>query len=293
MPILAGSNSRIVIQGITGYNGRNIAGRMVHGRTPLVGGITPSRGGATVHGVPVVGSCYEAVQVLGANTTFVSVPAPMAREACEEAIEAGIRLLVVYTEGVPIVDAIQIAAFARARGAVLLGPNAAGCVSPGLANVSDINEANLDPGHVGVVSKSGTLACEVIDGLRAVGLGQSTVVCLGGDAVIATSHRDILQRFEADPQTHCVVLVGEVGGRSELAAAEFVASMRTPVVAYIAGRSAPPGKRMGHAGALLASHEEGAAHKMATLQQAGAHIVADITGIGPAVAHVYARAAGA
>ncbi|MGH9346806.1 MAG: succinate--CoA ligase subunit alpha [Vicinamibacterales bacterium] len=293
MAILAGAQSRIVIQGITGYNGRNIAGRMLQGRSPLVGGVTPGRRGAQVLGLPVVDSCYEAVEELGANATFVSVPAPMAREACEEAIEAGLRLLVVYTEGVPIADAIQMAAFARARGAVLLGPNAAGCVSPGLANVSDMNDANLDPGSVGIVSKSGTLACEVVDCLRAVGLGESTVVCLGGDAVTATSHRDILQRFEADPETHCVVLVGEVGGRSELIAAELVALMRTPVVAYIAGRSAPPGRRMGHAGALLGSHEEAAVSKIVAMRQAGAHIVDDITQIGWAVADVYARAAGA
>jgi succinyl-CoA synthetase alpha subunit len=287
--ILADANSRIVIQGITGYNGRNIASRMRQGHTLLVGGVTPGRAGMEIMGLPVVDSCHEAVQKLGANATFVSVPAPMAREACEEAIEAGIRLLVVYTEGVPVADAIQMATFARARGAVLLGPNAAGCVSPGLANVSDMNDANLDPGNVGVVSKSGTLACEVIDGLRAVGLGQSTVVCLGGDAVTATSHRDILQRFEADPGTHCVVLVGEVGGRSELVAAEFVATMRTPVVAYIAGLSAPPGRRMGHAGALLGAHEEAAANKIEALRHAGAHAVTDITQIGLAVADVYAH----
>jgi succinyl-CoA synthetase alpha subunit len=291
MAILAGADSRVVIQGITGYNGRNVASRMLEGRTPLVGGVTPGRGGARVLGLPVVDSCDEAVRELRANAAFVSVPAPAAREACEEAIAAGIRLLVVYTEGVPIADAIAMAAFARARGAVLLGPNAAGCVSPGLANVSDIHDANLDVGSVGVVSKSGTLACEVVDGLREAGLGESTVVCLGGDVITGTSHRDVLERFEADPATDCVALVGEIGGRSELAAAEVVASMKTPVVAYIAGASAPPGRRMGHAGALLASHEEGAAVKAAALRLAGARIVEDITQIGEAVAAARRHAA--
>lgn len=279
MAILVDGGSRIIIQGITGYNGRNIAGRMLESGTPLVGGVTPGRGGDRVHGLPVVVTCHEAVEQLGANASFISVPAPFAEQACAEAVDAGIRVLTVYTEGVPIADAIRMAAHARAWGAVVLGPNAAGCVSPGLANLSDMNDRNLDPGRVGVVSKSGTLACEVVDALRETGMGESTVVCLGGDAVTGTSHRDILERFERDPETDCVVLLGEIGGRGELIAAKFVPQMTKPVVAYIAGRSAPPGKRMGHAGALLLSRNEGAAAKIAALRAAGAVIAPEITDV--------------
>ena len=283
MAILVGTDSRVIIQGITGYNGRNIAGRMLGGGTRLVGGVTPGRGGTSVEGLPVVDSCDEAVGRFGANATFISVPAPLARDACEEAIAAGIQVLVVYTEGIPVADAIRMAAYARARGAVLLGPNAAGCVSPGLANLSDIDDANLAPGHVGVASKSGTLACEVVESLRRAGLGTNTVVCLGGDLVTGTGHDDILQRFEADAETHCVVLLGEIGGRSELRAACVASRMRKPVVVYVAGRSAPPGRRMGHAGALLADTSEAAPAKVAVLRSAGVLIADTLTDIVPHV----------
>jgi succinyl-CoA synthetase alpha subunit len=279
--ILVDDRSRIIIQGITGYNGRNVAGRMLEGGTPLVGGVTPGRGGERVQDLPIFDTCHDAVVAVGANATFISVPGPFALEACQEAIAAGIRMLVVYSEGVPIADAIMMAAYARARGATLLGPNAAGCVSPGLANLSDLNDANLDPGDVGIVSKSGTLAGEAIDELRGAGMGQSTVVCLGGDAVTATGHRDVLERFEADPGTDMVVLLGEIGGRSEMLAAAYVSEMSKPVVAYVAGRSAPRGKRMGHAGALLGNDEdESAEAKIVTLREAGAVIASAILGIG-------------
>jgi succinyl-CoA synthetase alpha subunit len=284
MAILIDRRSRVIIQGITGYNGRNAAGRMVDGGTPLVGGVTPGRGGQTVCGLPVFHSCGEAVGQTGANASFVSVPAPFVVDACQEAIEAGIGVISVYTEGVATADAIRISALAERHGAVVLGPNSAGCVSPGLANVSDLNDANLDPGPVGIVSKSGTLTYEVIDGLRQRGLGESTVVCLGGDAVIGTGHGEILERFEADPETRIVVLMGEIGGRSELAAAAVVAHMKTPVVAYIAGRHAPAGKRMGHAGALLGAADENAVGKLAALGRAGAVIADSILSVAPLVA---------
>ena len=165
MAILLDASSRIVIQGITGYNGRNTAGRMLEAGTPLVGGVTPGRGGQEVRGLPVFDSCAEAVAALGADASFVSVPAPFVRDACIEAVDAGIRLLAVYTEGVTLIDAIRIIAHAKRRGVTLLGPNSAGCVSPGGANLSDLNDAYLDEGRVGIVSKSGTLTYEVIDGL--------------------------------------------------------------------------------------------------------------------------------
>lgn len=281
MAILVDVRSRIVIQGMTGTVGRNLAHRLKQAGTPLVGGVTPGRAGMEVEALPIVDSCYEAVGRLGATTSFISVPAAYVLDACLEAIDAGIETIVVYTEGVPVADAIRMAAFARRRGAVVLGPNSAGCVSPGQANLSDLNDVNLDPGRVGIVSKSGTLTYEVIDGLRRLGLGQSTVVCLGGDPVVGTSHGDILERFEADPGTDAVALIGEIGGRSELAAARIIASMRKPVVAYIAGRAAPPGKRMGHAGALLGAADENAPGKVDALRRAGARIAGSVIEVAP------------
>ncbi len=289
MAILVDAGSRIIIQGITGHNGRNTAGRMLEAGTPLVGGVTPGRGGETVAGLPVFDGCAEAVAALDANASFVSVPARFVLDAAREAVEAGIGLLCVYTEGVAVADAVRLIAHARARGAVVLGPNSAGCVSPGLANLSDLNDAYLDPGRVGIVSKSGTLTYEVIDGLRKEGLGVSTVVCLGGDPVIGTGHRDILARFEADPETDAVALLGEIGGRSEIDAAEIVGDMQTPVVALVVGRSAPPGKRMGHAGALLGGDDESAPAKSAALERAGAIVAEGIIEVAPLVRRVLAE----
>lgn len=280
MAILVDQRTRIVIQGITGHTGRNIAAKMLAEDSPLVGGVAPGRGGQTVGALPVFHTCYEAVRQIGANASFLSVPAARALDAALEAIDAGIRTIVVYAEGVPVLDAMRMRAYARVRGAYLLGPNAAGCISPGQANLSDLNATFLRPGPVGIASKSGTLTYEIIDDLNRFGLGQSSVVCLGGDPVIGMSHRDSLELFENDPQTRAVVLIGEIGGRSELDAAEFVAGMTKPVVAYIAGRHAPPGKRMGHAGALLGAVEENAPAKRRALEQAGAVTVDNLMQVG-------------
>ena len=283
MSVLIDATSRILVQGITGHTGRNLATRLVSEGSPLVGGVSPKRAGATVAGLPVFRSCYRAVAETGANCSFVSVPPPFAKDAALEAIDAGISTLVVYTEGVPQLDAVTMAAYAERHGARLVGPNAAGCVSPGQANLSDLNGALLRRGEVGIVSKSGTLTYEVIDSLNGCGLGQSTVVCLGGDPVVGLWHDEVLEMFEVDPQTRAVVLIGEIGGRSELAAAEVVARMRTPVVAYIAGKHAPPGKRMGHAGAMIGSPQENVPGKRAALAKAGATVVDDVLGIGDIV----------
>ena len=283
MAILVDSDSRVLIQGITGHTGRNHAAKLLAEKSPLVGGVSPRRPGGEVEGLPVFASCHEAVAATAANTSFVSVPAPFACDAALEAIDAGIRTVVIYTEGVPVHDAVRICAYARARGARIIGPNAAGCISPGLANVSDLNAALLTEGRVGIVSKSGTLTYEVIDALNAANLGQSTVVCLGGDPVIGVRHAETLALFAEDPATEAIVLIGEIGGRSELEAAELIPTLGKPVVAYIAGLHAPPGKRMGHAGALLGSPEENAPGKRAALGKAGATIVDDVLDIGEAV----------
>jgi succinyl-CoA synthetase alpha subunit len=292
MAILVDRDSRIVIQGITGHTGRNLATRLNDEGTPLVGGVSPKRAGEQVAGAPVYASCYDAVAATGANCSFVSVPAPFAMQAALEAIDAGIATIVVYTEGVPVLDAVRIAAYAQRRNARVIGPNAAGCVSPGAANLSDLNGALLRPGPIGIVSKSGTLTYEVIDTLNAQGLGQSSVVCLGGDPVIGVDHGRVLKLFEDDPATEAIVLIGEIGGRSELDAAEVVAGMRKPVVAYIAGLYAPAGKRMGHAGAMLGSPDENVPGKRAALSRAGARVVDDALAIGEAVRRVMAPAGG-
>jgi succinyl-CoA synthetase alpha subunit len=288
MAILVDAATRILIQGITGHTGTNLANRMLDENSPVVAGVSPSRPGCEVSGIPVFASCHEAVRATGADASFICVPAAFALDAALEAIDAGLATIVVYAEGVPVHDGLTISAFGRARGARILGPNAAGCISPGLANLSDLNAKLLMPGPIGIVSKSGTLTYEVIDALNKRGLGQSTVVCLGGDPVVATSHADVLQMFDADFDTRAVVLIGEIGGRSELDAADIVARMHKPVIAYIAGLHAPPGKRMGHAGALLGSPEENVPGKRAALERAGAHVVSDILAIGDAVWRVLA-----
>ena len=289
MAVLVDDTSRIVVQGATGRTGRNLVERMVAEGGPVVGGISPSRAGGEVAGLPVYGSCYEAVAALDAKTSFVCVPAPFAGDAALEAIDAGIATLVIYTEGLPVHDAVEVCAFARARDARVIGPNAAGCISPGLANLSDLNARLLMPGPVGIVSKSGTLTYEVIDSLIGHGLGQTTVACLGGDPVVGTSHGEVLEMFEEDPATRAVVLIGEIGGRSELDAAHVVKRMSKPVIAYIAGRYAPPGKRMGHAGALLGTSDENVPGKRAALEKAGAIVVSDLLKIGDEVRRALAQ----
>lgn len=283
MGIAIGRDDRVVIAGITGRTGRAAAGRMRADGTPLVGGVVPGRGGQFVEGVPVFDTVLEARERVGATACFISVPAAGALDAGLEAIDGGLRTVVIYTENVAQQDALRLRDYALRRGALLLGPNSAGCVTPGAANLSDLDGRNLRPGRIGIVSKSGTLTYELVDRLVSAGEGLSTVVCLGGDPVVGTDHATVLDLFEQDPETEIVVLLGEIGGRSELRAAARVDRMRTPVVAYIAGHHAPVGKRMGHAGALLASSEEDAPTKSQAFRDAGAVVVTRIVDIADAV----------
>jgi len=285
--VLIDRNSRVLIQGITGGTGRDIAARMIKHGSSLVAGVTPGKGGTVVSGVPVFDSCYEAVARTGVDVSFAVVPPAFAKDACLEAVDAGLKVIVVYTERVPLHDAMTMAAFARARGAMLLGPNSAGCVTPGQVNLSDFNDINLDAGRIGIISKSGTLAAEVVAALRPFGLGESTVVCLGGDAITGMDHAAILRLFEHDDDTDAVVLIGEIGGRSEFVAAEFVAEMSKPVVAYVAGRLAPPRKAMGHAGAIVAaSGDDSASAKISALGRSGARIAHTLTEIAPLISSI-------
>lgn len=292
MAILAEQMSGILIQGITGSLGVGFAERMRTDGDPLLGGVTPGRGGETVGGVPVYGSVAEAVRETGATASLVVVPPPTVLDAVVEAAAAGVELLSIYTEHVPVRDAARAIATARSFGTRVIGPNAAGIGSPGIANLSDVHGDLLRPGPVGIVSKSGTLVYEVIDGLRARHVGISTVACLGGDEVVGTSYRDLLPLLVADPETEVVILIGELGGRAELDAAWCWNELGRPkpLVAYVAGSSAPLGKRMGHAGAIAGGLHEGAKAKMEALRDVGAITVETITEVAPAAVEQLGRA---
>jgi succinyl-CoA synthetase alpha subunit len=292
MSILVDSRSKILVQGITGQTGRLFAEKMVAGGTPLVGGVTPGKGGSMVAGVPVFDSMREAVAATGANAVLCCIAPAFVLDGMYEVVDAGIPLAVLYIENIPVHDGIRMCAYAEARGTCLLGPNSAGAVSPGRANMSDLNDANLRAGRIGIVSKSGTLTYEVIDELHRHGLGESTVVCLGGDRVIGTGYVDILGRFEDDAETDLVVLIGEPGGGLEYPAAAKAKTMRTPVVAYITGQASPQDARMGHAGAVVGEDERSRPQsKMKAFADAGVVVAQRVTDIGAVVARTLDRAA--
>jgi succinyl-CoA synthetase alpha subunit len=256
--------------------------------SPLVAGVTPNRGGQRIEGVAVFDSVAEAVKETGATCSLVVVPPLAVLDAVMEAADAGIRLTVVFSEGVAVQDTMRACAYARNLGMLLCGPNSAGIVSPGKANLSDLNDINLLRGSVGIVSKSGTLTYEIILELRKRELGTSTIVCLGGDPVVGLDYRTVLGLFERDTETKAVVLIGEIGGHMEMNATTMIRSMNKPVVAYVAGRSAPPGKRVGHAGAIISTGAESAESKMNYLRNAGARVVSLIVDVAPRVQEVIA-----
>ncbi len=258
--------------GISGRYARGPVRQMLAYGTRVVAGVTLGRGGEEVEGVPVYDTVADALGAHAVDAALLYVPAPAAREAAVEALESGVRLLVVVTEGVPLHDTMYVRALADERGAWVVGPNTAGLIAPGQCLVGSIAPAYTTPGPVGVISRSGTLALEVARTLTEAGLGQSTVVAIGGDAVVGKNPAEYLKAFAADPETRAVVLLGEVGGRKEHEAAEYVVRMDTPVVAMIVGRSVPVGKQMGHAGALLADEGHGAEAKREALRRAGCAI---------------------
>lgn len=279
MAVFAGEMSGILIQGITGRIGESFARRMVESKTPLVGGVTPGRGGGRIWGVEMFDSVADAVRATGAGASLIVVPPIAVLDAVIEAASAGIRLISVYTEHVPVHDALRAQVAARAFGAHVVGPNAAGIASPSVGNMSDIDSDMLVPGSIGIVSKSGTLVYEVIEGLRQSEVGVSSLVCLGGDEVVGTTYEDVLPMFAADPQTEVVVLIGEIGGGAELDAAQCWRRLGEPkpLVAYVAGWAAPARKRMGHAGAIVVNEQGGAELKVLALQEAGAVVVTAVT----------------
>ena len=269
MSIFIDRATRLCVQGITGRDGSFHARGMMEYGTNVVAGCTPGRGGTTVEGVPVFDSVAEAVESAGANASITFVPARFATDAILEAAEAGVALIVAVTEGVPTLDAVRIYHRLGDLGARMIGPNCPGIISPGKSKVGIMPGWIHSQGPVGVVSRSGTLTYEVVDQLRIAGLGQSSVVGIGGDPIIGTSFIDCLRAFEDDAETRAVVLIGEIGGTDEEEAAEFVrGEMSKPVVGFIAGRSAPPGKRMGHAGAIIAGGKGTAEEKIEALKAA-------------------------
>jgi succinyl-CoA synthetase alpha subunit len=245
---------------------------MVEYGTRVVAGVSPGKGGTAVEAVPVYDTVEEAVHRHGANASILFVPAPLARDACLEALEAGIGVIVVITEGIPVHDTMEVMAFARMQGATVIGPNTFGAISPGRCKLGIMPAPAYLPGPVGMVARSGTLSYELAAALTAAGIGQSTVIGLGGDRVVGLSFVDVLRRLEADPATRVVVLVGEIGGSAEEEAAEYIKGMTKPVVAYLAGRSAPPGKRMGHAGAIIERGRGSFEGKAQALAGAGAAV---------------------
>lgn len=284
MSILLDASSRILIQGITGATGRAYAQRMVENGTPLVGGISPGKGGHVVSGVPVFDTAAQAITATRADCVLSSVGNGRALDAVYELVQAGAKLIVLYTENVPIHDAVKMVAYARSRQVFLMGPNSAGIISPGKANLADISDSRARAGRIGIVSKSGTLTYEVMDAIHACGFGESSVACLGGDPVVGTTYADILPLFEADADTDAVIMVGEPGGLLEYEAARYIKTMTKPVLAYIAGRHAPAQKRMGHAGAISSAGDTSASAKMQALQDVGVTIVPLVTEIGRVLA---------
>lgn len=274
MSILVNKQTRLVVQGITGREGAFHTRQMIDYGTSVVAGVTPGKGGEwAFDNIPVFDTVREAVIATGANTSIIFVPARFAADAIIEAADAGVDLVVCITEGIPVMDMVQVRAFLDTTHTRLIGPNCPGVITPGEAKVGIIPGHIMTRGNVGLVSRSGTLTYEVVYALTARGIGQTTAVGIGGDPINGTSFLDVLQMFEEDPETEQVILIGEIGGADEQKAAEYIGSRMTkPVTGFIAGQTAPPGRRMGHAGAIISGGEGTAAEKIAALTQAGARV---------------------
>jgi succinyl-CoA synthetase alpha subunit len=270
MAILVDEGTRLLVQGITGREGAFHTGRMLESGTQVVAGVTPGKGRQEYEGVPVFNTVEEAVDETGANASVIFVPPPFAADAIFESLDGGMSTVCCITEGIPVHDMMRVTDYLQMKDATLIGPNCPGVLSPGKSNVSIMPRDIFTPGRVGVVSRSGTLTYQIVNELTQRGIGQSTAVGIGGDPIIGTDFIEILKKFEADPETECAVMIGEIGGNAEQLAAEYVnREMQTPVVAYIAGFTAPEGKTMGHAGAIVSGGESTAEAKSEALRRAG------------------------
>ncbi len=290
MSILVDKNTRVVVQGITGKEGAFHTEQMLGYGTAVVAGVTPGKGGQSIEGVPVFNSLHEAVEKESANTSCLFVPPPFAADAIIEGISANLAVVVCITEGIPTLDMVKVAGFLDGKESVLIGPNCPGIISPGKTKVGIMPGHIHTPGPVGVISRSGTLTYEVVDQLTRVGLGQSTCLGVGGDPIVGTTFIDHLKRFRDDPDTEGVVIIGEIGGSTEEEAAKFIqAEFDKPVIAFIAGQTAPPGKRMGHAGAIISGGEGKAQDKIKALESAGVTVVHNLGKLGETMRQVMGR----
>lgn len=273
MSILINKSTRLIVQGITGRDGSFHTQKMKDYGTNIVGGTSPGKGGSTLLDIPIFNTAYEAVEKTQANTSIIFVPARFAADAIMEAADAGIKLIICISEGVPTLDAIKSLHFAQSKGAMLIGPNCPGLMTPDESLVGILPGQIFKKGNIGVISRSGTLTYEVVYHLTREGLGQSTAVGMGGDPVVGLYFKELLEMFQNDPETDAIVMIGEIGGNAEELAAEYIKQHITkPVVGFIAGQAAPPGKQMGHAGAIIASGSGTAAEKIAALEAAGVQV---------------------
>ena len=288
MAILVNKDTRVITQGITGATGLfHAQGARDYG-TQMVSGVTPGKGGTTIDGFPVFDTVREAAEKTGATASVIYVPPPFAADSIMEAVDAGMELVCCITEGIPVLDMVKVKQYMQGKKTRLIGPNCPGVITPGQCKIGIMPGYIHKPGKVGVVSRSGTLTYEAVWQLTGYGLGQSTCVGIGGDPVNGTSHIDCLRMFEDDPETEAVIMIGEIGGNSEEEAAYFVRDQMTkPVAAYIAGRTAPPGKRMGHAGAIVSGGKGTAAEKVAVLEECGISVAASPAEMAQALLRIY------
>ncbi len=291
MSVLVDKNTRLIVQGITGREGSYHAKGCADYGTNVVGGVTPGKGGTTHEGWPVFNTVEEAVAATGANATMIFVPPPFAADGILEAVAAGLPLVVCITEGIPVLDMVKAWEIVRRSTSVLIGPNCPGVISPGKAKIGIMPGRIHKEGSVGIVSRSGTLTYEAVHQLTQRGIGQSTAIGIGGDPIVGTTHIDAIRMLNDDPDTEAIVMIGEIGGSNEEKAAAFIKEhVKKPVVGFIAGQTAPPGRRMGHAGAIISGGEGTAEGKMAAMTAAGIHVVKSPAEIGDMMAQVLGRA---
>ena len=284
MSVLVDKSTRLVVQGITGKEGTFHTKQMIEYGTNVVGGVTPGKGGTTHEGIPVFNTVADAVKEAGANASVIYVPPSFAADAVMEAADAGIPVVVCITEGIPTLDMVKVKEYLKDKSTRLIGPNCPGIISPGKCKIGIMPGHIHREGNIGVVSRSGTLTYEAVGQLTALGLGQSSAIGIGGDPIVGTTHVDALRLFQADDETVGIVMIGEIGGSAEEEAAAFAKENVTkPIVAFIAGQTAPPGRRMGHAGAIIAGGKGTAAEKMKALAEAGIHVVKSPADIGNAM----------